>query len=241
MSAWTKPISLLTAAFCLWRVTAASDAVTAVYSDKFRDHYPKVGQKFDLNPYELEAPTVVWDSAHDRKITILRTRGDKYGYEQQKCVMTVEGSGLKSPRFLAVLAFRNVEASWITGKLIIIKLDIGHVAGVDAIYDVEGDKLIYCESVSYNIEDGAANGSQPIRPERQIDCHWRLAPGADLCVGLFRGAWAEEKRQKNGAALTENYFSVPNFSVYRRASMASGCSSATVAKLSHNLPRPIPL
>ena len=154
------------AAFCLWHVTEASAGVTAVYSNDFRDHYPKVGQRFDLSPYELEAPTVVWDSTHNRKITILRTRGDKYGYEQQKCVMTVERGGFKSPRFLSVLGFRNIEASWITSKLIIVKLDIGHVAGVGAIYDAEGDKLIYCESVSYNIEpDRAANGSQPIRSE----------------------------------------------------------------------------
>jgi hypothetical protein len=64
------------------------------------------------------------------------------------------------------LGFRSIVASWITGKLVVIKLDIGHVAGVDAIYDSETDKLIYCESVSYDIEpDGAANGSQPIRSE----------------------------------------------------------------------------
>src|SRR6266566_728973 len=94
------------------------------------------------------------------------TRGDRYGYEQQKCVLTVEGGSLKSPRFLSVLAFRNVEASWITGKLIVIKLDIGHVAGVDAIYDAEADKLIYCESVTYIIEpDSPANGGQPIRSQ----------------------------------------------------------------------------
>ena len=166
LTAWTKLIFVLTGGVCLWHLTEASTATTAFYSDDFRDHYPKIGRRFDLNPYELEAPTVVWDSVHDRKITILRTRGDKYGYEQQKCVMTVEGRGLKSPRFLAVLAFRNVEASWITGKLIMIKLDIGHVAGVEAIYDVEGDKVIYCESVSYTIEpDSAVNGSQPIRSE----------------------------------------------------------------------------
>jgi hypothetical protein len=59
-----------------------------------------------------------------------------------------------------------VEAFWITGKLMAIKLDIGHVAGVDAIYDVEADKLIYCQSVKYIIEpDGPANRSQPVRSE----------------------------------------------------------------------------
>jgi len=59
---------------------------TAVYSDEFRDHYPTRGRRFDLNRYQLEAPVVVWDDSHEKKITVLRTRGDKYGYEQQKCV-----------------------------------------------------------------------------------------------------------------------------------------------------------
>jgi hypothetical protein len=154
MSARSECVAVLMVALCLWQVTGASAGVTAVYSNDFHDHYPRVGQRFDLSPYELEAPAVVWSEAHDRKITILRTRGDKYGYEQQKCVMTIEGSGLTNPRFLSVLSFRNVEASWITSKLILIKLDIGHAAGVEAIYDAEGDRLIYCESVSYYIESG---------------------------------------------------------------------------------------
>lgn len=52
----------------------------------------------------------------------------------------------------------------ITGKLALIKLDIGHVAGVDAIYDAEKDELVYCESVHYAVEiepAGLANGRQP--------------------------------------------------------------------------------
>jgi hypothetical protein len=152
MSIRAEFVAVLVATIGLGHVMEASAGVTTVYSNDFRDHYPKVGQRFDLRPYELEPPAVIWDSAHDRKITILRTRGDKYGYEQQKCVVTVEGGSLTCPRFLSVLGFRNVEASWITGKLIAIKLDIGHVAGVDAIYDVEGNKLLYCESVTYITE-----------------------------------------------------------------------------------------
>ena len=141
---------------------------TAVYSDEFRDHYPTRGRRFDLNRYQLEAPVVVWDDSHEKKITVLRTRGDKYGYEQQKCVMTIEGKGIKRPRFLSVLFFRNITTTWITGKLVLIKLDIGHVAGVDAIYDAGKDKLVYCESVHYGAEiepAGLANRRQPFPTE----------------------------------------------------------------------------
>jgi hypothetical protein len=159
-------IAVLVAVFCLGHVKDASAGVETVYSDDFREHYPKVGRKFDLRPYQLAAPTVIWNETHDRMIAIRSTRGEIYGSEQQKCVLTIEGLGLKSARFLSVLGFRRVEASWITGKLILIKLDIGHVAGVEAIYDAEADKLIHCESVTYIIEpEGAAKGSQPIRSE----------------------------------------------------------------------------
>jgi hypothetical protein len=166
MSIRAEIVAVLVVMFYLGHDTRANAGVTTVYSNDFRAHYPKIGQRFDLSSYQLEPSTVVWNGTHDRKITIQRTRGDRYGYEQQKCVLTVEGLGVKRVRFLSVLGFRNVEASWTTGKLIAIKLDIGHVAGVDAIYDVEADKLIYCESVTYLIEpDGAANGSQPMGSE----------------------------------------------------------------------------
>ena len=119
-----------------------------------------------MSRYQLETPVVAWDDRHEKKITVLRTRGDKYGYEQQKCVITIEGQGFKRPRFLSVVGFRSVETSWVTGKLVLLKLDIGHVAGVDAVYDAEKDKLVYCESVSYVVDiepGGSADGSQTFR------------------------------------------------------------------------------
>ena len=136
-----------------------------------------LGRRFDLTHYELETPVVVWDLGHQRKITVVRTRGDRYGYERQKCVITIEGERLKKARVLSVLGFRVVKASWITEKLVFIDLDVGHVAGVQAIYDAEADKVIYCESVEYffPIEGSAANGSQPIRSETN---RTPLAPGS---------------------------------------------------------------
>jgi hypothetical protein len=158
----------LAVACWLWLLASCNAGDTVLYSDDFRDHYPTSGQRFEMSRYQLEAPAVVWDYNHQRKITTLRTRGDKYGYEEQKCVITIEGEGIKRPRFLSILGFRNVETSWITGKLVLLKLDIGHVAGVEAVYDAERDNFVYCESVSYvlGIEpDGPANGSQPSRSE----------------------------------------------------------------------------
>jgi len=101
------------------------------------------GRKFDLSRYQLEAQPWRGTTATTKDNGLADAR-DRYGYEQQKCVMTIEGNGLENPEFLSVLDFRNIETLWITGKLILIKLDVGHVAGVDAIYDAEKDMLIYC-------------------------------------------------------------------------------------------------
>ena len=129
----------------LWHITCPNAEApvesapwTAVYSDEFREHYPTRGRRFDLKRYLLEAPVVVWDDNHEKKITV----------------------------FLSVLLFRNITTTWITGKLVLIKLDIGHVAGVDAIYDAGKDKLVYCESVHYAVEiepSGGADAGQPFR------------------------------------------------------------------------------
>jgi hypothetical protein len=103
-----------------------------------------------MSRYQVEARVVVWDEGHERKATVSRTRGEKYGYEEQKCVITIEGAGIKRARFLSVLGFREVEISWITRRLVRLRLDIGHVAGVEAVYDAERDRLVYCESISYS-------------------------------------------------------------------------------------------
>jgi len=144
-------------------IIVASDAT---YSDTFQRHYPVRGREFVLERYELENPTTVWDKHLRRKATVRRTRGDKYPYEDQKCVITLEGHGLEQPRFISLSDFRSVEVSWITGKLVLIEVGIGHVAAVEVIYDTEKDLWVYRESVQYTKKvepDGPANGSQPLR------------------------------------------------------------------------------
>ncbi|MEX2381859.1 MAG: hypothetical protein WD490_05720 [Opitutales bacterium] len=126
-----------------------ADTDEVMYSDVFHKHYPVQGREFDLTHDDLETPNVVWDDLRQRKITVLRTRGDKYPYEEQKCVIIIEGSGLETPRILSATHFRTVEVSWITGKLILLRIGIGHVAAVEAIYDTEKESWVYRESIHY--------------------------------------------------------------------------------------------
>ncbi len=154
---------VITFLVCL-TVGLCGDEVT--YSDVFHKHYPVRGQEFDLAGYTLQAPVIVWDDSRQRKVTVLRTKGDAYPYEEQKCVITVEGTGLGTPQVLSAAHFRTVDVSWITGKLILLKLGIGHVAAVEAIYDTEKDSWLYRESVQYakKVEaDASAIETQPVR------------------------------------------------------------------------------
>lgn len=119
------------------------------YSEAFHKHYPVRGRDFVLTHYALEVPTVMWTQFGQRKVTVFRTKGDEYPYEEQKCVIKVEGSGLETPRILSATHFRTVDVSWITEKLLLIRLGIGRIAVVEAIYDTDKDSWLYRESVQY--------------------------------------------------------------------------------------------
>jgi len=144
-----KTILIAFLLFSLASLLGDEPVYSVVYSDIFHKHYPRRGREFDLVRYELEAPVVIWDELSQRKVTVLRTRGDKYPYEDQKTLITVEGRGLETSRVLSATDFRTVEVLWITGKLIFVRLGLGNIAAVEAVYDVEKDLWAYRESVQY--------------------------------------------------------------------------------------------
>ena len=124
-------------------------AESPIYSESFASRYPVRGKTFDLTNYDLEEPVVVWHGDQRRRMTVQRTRGDKYPYETQKCIITVQGFGLSESRHLSAMGFRTARAEWITEKLILIKLGLGRVAAVEEIYDVDADAWIYRGSAHY--------------------------------------------------------------------------------------------
>lgn len=141
------------------------------YSDEHREYYPTRGRRFELDGFELEPPVVVWDDGYHRKITIVRLPAGKLG-DYERGLITISGEGLDEPRFLSLCAFRDVKTSWITEKLILIQLYLGRIATVEAIYDVEEDRFIYRQSLSYYWPPGRATSSPPVfvrAPLRSIE------------------------------------------------------------------------
>lgn len=130
---------------------ATETTSVAVYSDDFLDHYPTSSPGgFDLSPLAQEAPVVVWNGPdRERKVTVVRTDGTKYGYDEQKAVIRIEGRGLAQPEELSIKGFRVITVTWINDKLIFIDVNISHITNIQAIYDVEKQVWIYRESVQY--------------------------------------------------------------------------------------------
>lgn len=138
------------AALVLFFTAGALAATDTAFSDSLSDHYPIRGSAWILDGLELEEPVVVWDSAKQRRATIRRTRGDLYPYENQRCVIEIDGDGFDEPRFISARGFRTVSLSWITGKLILVELGVGRVAAVEAVYDAEADDWLYRKSVHFS-------------------------------------------------------------------------------------------
>ncbi len=129
-------------------VTGAG-AETVRYSDAFKERYPERGEIVSLDGKSVEPVVRVHNDSRDRTLLIQRTRGSHYGYEKQLGLLRVEGTGLESGRVISMRGFRTLEASWITRKLVLIRIGLGPVAVVEAIYDVEADAWIYRESLEY--------------------------------------------------------------------------------------------
>lgn len=126
-----------------------------IYSDTLQKHYPVEGKAFDLGSYSLEVPVVVWNEGGSRSVTVARTRGDAYSYERQRGLVIIEGVNLSEPRVLSASHFRTVDVSWISEKLIHIRVGVSRLAAAEAIYDVVEGAWIYQESLQYVEERGS--------------------------------------------------------------------------------------
>jgi len=171
---WPRPKLFVTVPFQTWqpaqvkprRITTSTMSSSGPreqiqYSDEYREHYPTRGRRFELDGFELEPPVVVWDAGHYRKITIVRLQAGKLG-DYERGIITISGEGLDQPRFLSLCDFRHVKASWVTEKLILIRLYLGRIAAVETIYDVEEDKFVYRQSLSYVWPTGPAPPTGPV-------------------------------------------------------------------------------
>ena len=69
-----------------------------------------------------------------------------YAQEEAHILVTTD---LGKPVFLRVCRFRILEVRWINERLIYLERDMGHVAGVEELFDVIEGKWLFQKSVEY--------------------------------------------------------------------------------------------
>ena len=52
--------------------------------------------------------------------------------------------------YLIMKHFRDIKAYWLNDRLLFIKSDLGHAAGLEQIFDAEARKWIYQQGISYS-------------------------------------------------------------------------------------------
>ncbi len=127
-----------------------ADAPIVLFSNDFREFYPAVidasaGSLNDL-PQEpaiaVASPHQIWNA------TITRTDGAKVPYDNSLGRIEVKSDG-QPMTVIRIHGFRTVTVKWVNDRLLHIGLGLGHIAGVDAIYDTKDHRWVYQDSVSY--------------------------------------------------------------------------------------------
>jgi hypothetical protein len=125
-------------------------ATSVEYGDQFSDFYPEISAAAVAIPPEipLEKGVAVWSDFRNRKATLVLSDATKIPYDKSIGSITIESRG-RPNQSIRLKGFRTVEIKWINDRLLYIVCDIGHIAGVDAIFDAQTGKWIYRQSMSY--------------------------------------------------------------------------------------------
>ena len=134
----------------LFAAVAAQTTPPVMYGDTFAERYSEISHAALEFPAAtpLEPAVVVRSRLGTSVARVIRTDGVKIPYENAEAHITVE-TELGETVHLRVKGLRSVSASWIGERLLFISRDIGHVAGIEEIYDVVDGKWLLQQSVAY--------------------------------------------------------------------------------------------
>lgn len=118
------------------------------YSDDFASNYPQiVTTPPDIGADTLDPPLILQSVRKSRTATLLQS-GLKVPYEKQVAVITIESAGGRK-RFLVFRSFRAIDMKWVNDRLLYFDVDVGHIAGIQALFDAETGRWLYRQSVEY--------------------------------------------------------------------------------------------
>jgi len=120
------------------------------YSDFFSDRYSQVVSgplSFPKNT-PLEARVDRFSPQKTGQAIVLRTDGTQIPYEDEVAHISVI-SEIADPSFIVTKDFRTITVQWVSERLLLIRRDIGHVAGIEELYDVIDKKFLIQKSIQY--------------------------------------------------------------------------------------------
>jgi hypothetical protein len=120
------------------------------YTDSFKEYYARILTKEFIFPKDhpvrelksIKSPTGIW------RAEIVQSDTGTVPYDKTKAAIVIKRyDGEK--RYVKCERFRTITVQWINDRLIYILCDLGHVASVGQILDVEKNEWIYQKGETY--------------------------------------------------------------------------------------------
>jgi len=120
------------------------------YTDSFKEYYAEILDKEFILPRNhpvgelksIKSPTGIW------RAEIVHSNAGIVPYDKTKATMVIKKYDGKK-RYVKCERFRTITVKWINDRLLYILCDLGHVASVGQIFDVERNEWIYQKGETY--------------------------------------------------------------------------------------------
>lgn len=120
------------------------------YTDSLKEYYGAILEREFVLPKDhpvhelksVKSPTGIW------RAQIVQSNTGVVPYDKTKAAIVIKKYDGKK-RYVKFEKLRTIKLQWINDRLLYIQCDIGHVAGVGQIIDVETNKWIYQQGETY--------------------------------------------------------------------------------------------
>jgi len=141
----------------LWTLLLAAPLVAwagVTYDDAFfKEHYSRIVKAQPTFPNGTPLLPSVTSKSPENFATAVLTQTDptKVSYDEETAYIEIRGEDIQ-PLYVEVKYFRAVSLSWATGRILVIRRDIGHVAGMEEVLDILGRRWLSQTAVLYGPE-----------------------------------------------------------------------------------------
>lgn len=134
------------------RAAAPGNPPPVTYGDQFSDRYSSASDQPENIPadFPVERRVVVHSPSKNGVAITDRTNGAVVPYEESIAVVTVRHP-FGEPVYLKSTGFRTIEVTWIGERYVRLNKGIGHVVGIEEIYDLVDRSWLVQHTVSYRL------------------------------------------------------------------------------------------